>query len=37
MLFIDYLKANVRKDDLVITIGAGPINEVANELVKEYE
>ena len=32
---VDYLKANVQKDDLVITIGAGPINEVANELVKE--
>lgn len=31
---VDYLKENVKKDDLVITIGAGPINEVAKLLVK---
>ena len=31
---VDYLKENVKKDDLVITIGAGPVNEVANKLVK---
>ena len=29
-----YLKDNIKKNDLVITIGAGPINEVANNLVK---
>ncbi len=30
---VDYLKNNVQPDDLVITIGAGPINEVAYQLV----
>ncbi len=30
-----YLKKRIKKDDLVITIGAGPINEVANHIVKE--
>ena len=31
----DYLRKHIKKDDLVITIGAGPINEVAKEIVKE--
>lgn len=31
----DYLKVNIKEDDLVITIGAGPINEVSKNLVKE--
>lgn len=31
---IDYLKDNLQDNDLVITIGAGPVNEVANKLVK---
>lgn len=30
----DYIKENVKEKDLVITIGAGPINKVAKELVK---
>jgi len=30
----EYLRENLKENDLVITIGAGPINEVANELVK---
>lgn len=30
---VDYLKEKVKKDDLVITIGAGPVNEVAKKLV----
>lgn len=30
----DYIKSNVKEKDLVITIGAGPINKVAKELVK---
>lgn len=30
----DYIKTNVKEKDLVITIGAGPINKVAKELVK---
>lgn len=29
-----YLKETVKKDDLVITIGAGPINEVAKNITK---
>lgn len=32
---IDFIKENVQDDDLVITIGAGPINEVAKKLVME--
>jgi len=31
---VDYLKENTKENDLVITIGAGPVNEVANKLVK---
>lgn len=31
---IDYLKENVKEDDLVITIGAGPIDSVAKSLVE---
>lgn len=31
---IDFLKENVKSEDLIITIGAGPINEVANKLIK---
>ncbi len=31
----NYLKENVKEKDIVITIGAGPINEVANALKKE--
>lgn len=30
---VDYLKANVKDNDLVITIGAGPINEVGLKLI----
>ncbi len=30
---VDYLKENVKPEDLVITIGAGPINDVAKKLV----
>ena len=29
---VNYLKNNVKENDLVITVGAGPINEVANKL-----
>lgn len=32
---VDYLKKEVKEDDFVITIGAGPINEVANKLVEK--
>lgn len=42
VIFIDnfeeitsYLKTKIKKDDLIITIGAGPINEVAKMLLKE--
>jgi len=31
---VDYLKEKTKENDLVITIGAGPVNEVANKLVK---
>lgn len=31
---IEFLKENLKDNDLVITIGAGPINEVAQKLVK---
>lgn len=31
----EYLKTKVQKNDLIITIGAGPINEVAKDLIKE--
>ncbi len=31
----DYLKENITSEDIVITIGAGPINEVAYSLKKE--
>ncbi len=31
----EYLKENVKKDDLIITIGAGPVNKVAQMLLKE--
>lgn len=30
-----YLKENIRKDDLVITIGAGPVNKVAKIIFEE--
>ncbi len=33
----NYLKENVKPQDLVITIGAGPVNKVANKIVKGYE
>ncbi|MGL4911126.1 MAG: UDP-N-acetylmuramate--L-alanine ligase [Romboutsia sp.] len=32
---VDYLRDNVRENDLVITAGAGPIYKVAEELVEE--
>ena len=32
---VDYIKENVKENDLVVTIGAGPINEVAKALIKE--
>ena len=32
---IDFIKRNVQDNDLVITIGAGPINEVAKKLAME--
>ena len=31
---VDYIKDNAKDNDLVITVGAGPINEVGNKLVK---
>lgn len=31
----DYLKENVQKDDLVITIGAGPINTIAQNIINK--
>ncbi|MBE6156569.1 MAG: UDP-N-acetylmuramate--L-alanine ligase [Firmicutes bacterium] len=31
---VDYLKDNLKTNDLVITIGAGPVNEIGNKLVK---
>lgn len=31
----DYIKSTIKPNDLVITIGAGPINEVAKEIVNE--
>jgi len=31
----NYLKENVKKDDLILTIGAGPINKVAKTLLNE--
>ncbi len=34
---VDYLKENVKENDLVITIGAGPINKVGNKLVGKEE
>lgn len=32
---IEFIKNNVKDNDLVITIGAGPVNKISNELVKE--
>ena len=32
---VNYLKDNLQDNDLVITIGAGPINKVANMLKEE--
>jgi UDP-N-acetylmuramate--alanine ligase len=32
---VDYLKENLKSDDIVITIGAGPINEVGLKLLKK--
>lgn len=32
---VEYLKANIKPDDLVITIGAGPINEVGLKLLNK--
>lgn len=31
----DYIKNNVQKKDLVITVGAGPVNKISQDLVKE--
>ena len=31
----DFIKENVNENDLVITIGAGPVNQIAKNLVKE--
>ena len=31
----DFIKENVNENDLVITIGAGPVNQIAQNLVKE--
>ena len=31
----EYIRENVQPKDLVITIGAGPINKVANNLVNK--
>ena len=31
---VEYIKKNVSPDDLIITIGAGPVNKISNELVK---
>jgi len=33
----NYLKENISENDLIITIGAGPINKVANILLSENE
>jgi len=32
---VNYLKGNIKEDDLIITIGAGPINKVAEMLISE--
>ena len=32
---VEYLKENIKPEDLVITIGAGPINQVAKKLVSK--
>ena len=32
---VEWLRQNIEEDDMVITIGAGPINEVANKLVRK--
>ena len=32
---IDYLKQNVQKGDIIITIGAGTINQVGYQLIQE--
>ena len=32
---VDYLKENIKSDDLVITIGAGPINYVSKKLIEK--
>ena len=29
---VSYLKETIEENDLIITVGAGPINEVANKL-----
>lgn len=34
---VDYLEENVKSGDLIITIGAGPINEVGLKLLKKKE
>lgn len=31
---VEYIKKNISPDDLIITIGAGPVNKISNELVK---
>ena len=31
---IEYIKKNALPNDLIITIGAGPVNKISNELVK---
>lgn len=31
----DYIKNNVQEKDLVITVGAGPVNKISQDLVKE--
>lgn len=31
----DYIKDNVQEKDLVITVGAGPVNKISQDLVKE--
>jgi UDP-N-acetylmuramate--alanine ligase len=32
---IEYLKTHIQKDDIILTIGAGPINQVGYQLIKE--
>lgn len=34
---VSYLKENVQKEDIIITIGAGTINQVGYELIKENQ